>query len=139
MKPKILLRVAALLTLLHTIGHTLAAFTWHDAPNNAVKQVIDGMLTVHFDFTGRQVSMGGFYAGFGYTLTGVLLMITMILWMLSNDTVSVLSKQVRVVLAVFLLFSGVIEYCYIIAPPAAMSFLAGICVLISLRAEKRTT
>ena len=36
MKPKILLRIASILMLLHTAGHTMGALTWKEAPNAAV-------------------------------------------------------------------------------------------------------
>jgi len=36
MRPKLLLRIAAGLMFLHTIGHSFGASTWKDAPNAAV-------------------------------------------------------------------------------------------------------
>ena len=65
MRPKILLRIASVIMLLHMLGHTMGALTWKDAPNAAVKQVIDGMLGNRFDLMGRSVSIGDFFAGYG--------------------------------------------------------------------------
>jgi hypothetical protein len=140
MKQKILLRAAAVLMLLHTIGHSMAAFTWKDAPNSAVRQVIDGMLANHYDFMGRQVSMGDFYMGFIIIMIGVLLLISVVLWLLSNDTVGALSGQLRTVLAIFLLVLAVIEYIYFFPLPAVLSLLAGICTLSTvLKTSKKST
>ena len=65
MKAKLLLRIAAAMMLLHTIGHTMGTLTWKQAPNNAVAQVVSGMQNNHFDFMGRSSSLAGFYEGFG--------------------------------------------------------------------------
>lgn len=61
MKPKILLRIASILMLLHTAGHTMGALTWSDAPNAAVAQVVKGMETVHFAFMGQAGNVGSFF------------------------------------------------------------------------------
>src|ERR1700712_4079551 len=99
MNAKILLRIAAILMLLHTLGHTLGALTWKDAPNAAVKHVIDGMLNNRFDFFGKSVSIGDFYAGYGYSMIGVLLMVSILLWLLSTDLV----RRMILVIGLFLL------------------------------------
>lgn len=60
MKPETALRIAGGLMLLHTLGHTLGALTWKQAPNARVAAVISGMQAEHFDFMGKPVSLGGF-------------------------------------------------------------------------------
>lgn len=54
MTAKLLLRIAAVLMLLHTLGHTMGALNWTKAPNPAMKQVIDGMLGNHFNLWAHQ-------------------------------------------------------------------------------------
>ncbi|MGF7079373.1 LIC_13387 family protein [Mucilaginibacter sp. UYCu711] len=104
MKAKILLRIGSVIMLLHTLGHTMGALTWKEAPNAAVKQVVDGMLNNRFDFMGRSASIGDFYTGYGYTMIGVLLLIAVLLWLLSTQP----SLPVILALGLFLLFMGVI-------------------------------
>lgn len=133
MKASVLLRIASVVMLLHTLGHTMGAFTWNDAPDAAIKQVIDGMERNHFDFMGRPASLANFYAGYGYTMIGVLLLISLVLWLLSNDTDSRLSRQLRVIFGLFLLFMAVLEYIYFFPLAPGFSLLAGICTLLTLK------
>jgi succinate dehydrogenase hydrophobic anchor subunit len=133
MKAKLLLRIAAVIMLLHTIGHTFGALGWKNAPNEAVKQVIDGMQNNRFDFMGRTASLADFYSGYGVTMIGVLLLIAIMLWLLSEDTTTSLSEKLQTVLGLFLLFLAVAEYIYFFPFAASFSFLAGICTLLSRR------
>ena len=132
MKPKILLRIASILMLLHTAGHTMGALTWSDAPNAAVAQVVKGMETVHFALMGRQVTLGLFFSGYGFINIGVLLMITAMLWLLSQDIDNKLFGGFTGLLGVFLLMMAILEFVYFFAFAAAISALAGACTLAAL-------
>ncbi len=127
MKSKLLLRIAAIIMLLHTLGHTMGALTWKEAPNPAVKTVIDGMLNNRFNFMGRLASIGDFYAGYGYSMIGVLLLIAILLWLLSTEP----SPRIIIALGLFLLFFGIIELIYFFPFAAAFSILAGIATLLA--------
>jgi hypothetical protein len=127
MKAKILLRIAAIIMLLHTIGHTIGALTWRDAPNAAVKQVIDGMLNNRFNFMGRLASIGDFYTGYGYSMIGMLLLISVLLWLLSANP----NGGIILALGFFLVFLGIIEFIYFFPFAAALSLLAGIATLFA--------
>ncbi|MHB8209433.1 LIC_13387 family protein [Mucilaginibacter sp.] len=128
MKAKILLRIAAVVMLLHTIGHTMGALTWKDAPNAAVKQVIEGMLHNRFNFMGRSASIGDFYMGYGYSMIGVLLLISILLWLLSAKP----NGGIILALGFFLVFLGIIEFIYFFPFAAAFSLLAGIATLFAM-------
>ena len=127
MKPKPLLRIAGGIMLLHTLGHTMGALTWNDAPNQAVKQVIDGMQSNQFDFMGRSSTLANFYAGYGYIMIGVLLFITILLWQLSATPVS----KIALSLGVLLLCMGVLEYIYFFPLAAAFSILSGLATIFA--------
>jgi len=135
MKPKILLRIAAILMFLHTIGHTIGALSWKEAPNAAVAQVVNGMLTNHFNFMGRSVSIGSFYDGYGFTMILVMLLISIMLWVLSSQTNNNLAVKFIQLLGVFLLAMGVLEYIYFFPFAAAFSLLAGVCTVWALFAR----
>jgi hypothetical protein len=132
MKPKLLLRIAAILMFLHTIGHTFGALSWKNAPNPLVGQVIAGMQKNHFEFMGRSATLASFYEGYGYMMILVLLLISMLLWLLAAESDSRLSSKLLPVLAVFLLLIAVIEYIYFFPFAAALTSLAGLCTLFSL-------
>jgi hypothetical protein len=133
MRAKLLLRIAAVLMLLHTVGHTIGASTWNQAPNAAVKQVIDGMLNNRFEFMGRSASIADFYQGYGYGNIGVLLLISVLLWLLSTEQ----SPRIILAMGLFLLFFGIVEYIYFFPLAAGFSVVAGICALLArLRLQK---
>ena len=127
MKAKILLRIAAVLMLLHTAGHTMGALTWKEAPNARVAAVINGMQTEHFNFMGRSVSLGSFFDGYGFTNIGVLLLLTILLWLLSTEP----NRKFLLLTGLFLLFMGIIELIYFFPLAAIISLLAGICTLLA--------
>ena|SRR5437879_3648919 len=127
MKPKLLLRIAGTLMLLHTIGHTFGALSWKKAPNTAVGSVIAGMQTNHFDFMGRSATLAYFYEGYGYSMIVVLLFISVLLWLLSSQPVA---RLVLLTAGLLLLLAG-IEFIYFFAFAAAISFLAAVCTLIA--------
>jgi hypothetical protein len=122
---KIALRIAAVLMLLHTLGHTIGALTWKKAPNSRIAAVINGMQTEHFDFMGRSVTLGSFFDGYGFTNIGVLLLLTVLLWLLSTDP----NRKFILLISLFLLFMGIVELIYFFPLAAAISLLAGIFTL----------
>jgi len=126
MSGKLLLRIAAILMLLHTFGHTMGALTWKQAPTPELGQVIATMQNHHFSFMGRSVSIAGFYEGYGMSMIFVLLMVSILLWLLSGDGGSKMGVSMMVVLSVFLLLLSVIEYIYFFAFAAAFSFLSAV-------------
>jgi hypothetical protein len=131
MKAKLLLRIAAVLMLLHTIGHTIGALTWKTAPNKAVEATISSMQNNHFEFMGRQATLASFYEGYGISMIGVLLLVTVLLWLAAAETFNPLSAQLTVTLGIFLLFLAIAEYIYFFPFAALFSFLAGVCALIA--------
>lgn len=129
MKPKTLLRIAAVLMSLHTIGHAMGALSWRTAPNAAVARVITGMENNHFDFMGQQASLAAFYDGYGVSMIFVLLLVSALLWLASNETENTFAARVLGALTVFLLVLAGVEYIYFFAFAAAFSLLAGLCGL----------
>ena len=127
MKAKLSLRIASILMLLHTVGHTIGALTWKEAPNTRVATVINGMQTEHFDFMGRSASLGSFFDGYGFTNIGVLLLLTVLLWLLSAEP----NRKFILLIGLFQLFMGVIELIYFFPFAAVISLLAGICTLLA--------
>lgn len=127
MKAKILLRVAAILMLLHTLGHTMGALNWKKAPNDTIRDVISGMQKNHFVFMGRSASLADFYQGYGLSMIGILLLVGITLWLLSGDPNNPLSRKLQPLFALFLLCLGIIEYIYFFPFAAAFTLLAGLC------------
>lgn len=135
-KPKHLVRIAALLMVFHTLGHTMGALSWKKAPNENVNLVINGMQTTHFDFMGRSATLGQFYEGYGIIMILVLALISLQLWMLSDERGNPKAAKMLTPMAVFLILMASLEYIYFFPFAAAISFLAGVCVILSLIGKK---
>jgi hypothetical protein len=129
---KIALRIAAVLMLLHTAGHSMGALTWKNAPNVRVAAVVNGMENEHFDFMGRSLTLASFFNGYGYSMIGVLLLVSVFLWLLSSEP----NKRLIAVLGLFLLFLAIIEFIYFFLFAAVFSLLAGISTLFAYQKSK---
>jgi hypothetical protein len=131
MKPKLLLRIASVIMLLHTVGHTFGALGWKNAPNAAVASVIAGMEREHFNFMGRSSTIAGFYEGYGVINIFVLLLLSILLWLLSGQAANPAARSMSVLLGIFMVIMSVCEYIYFFPLAAIMSLIAGICALLA--------
>src|ERR1700754_557316 len=112
MKPKMILRIASISMLLHTIGHTIGAMTWKKDPDPAMQQVVDNMISHKFIFLGALRSIGDFYEGYGVTMIVVLLLMAVLLWQLSKMYVTYpeASTSILVPVSLGLLIIALIEF-----------------------------
>jgi len=138
MKPRVLLRIAAVIMLLHTIGHTFGALSWKQAPDKATGLVITAMQANHFEFMGRRTSLAIFYEGYGILLIFVLLLVSILLWLLASEAGNPLTVKLLIPLTAFLLLFAVAEYIYFFPFAAFFSGLAGIAALVSLIQTRHT-
>src|SRR5476649_2686697 len=107
MNSKLLLRIAAGLMLFHTLGHTIGALTWNQAPNAAIGRVITAMETNHFNFMGRNTTIASFYDSYGIMMIFVLLLLSLILWLLSGEAENRLTFRLLLPLTIYLLLQAV--------------------------------
>lgn len=85
MKPKVSLRIAAIVMFLHDIGHTMGVISWKQ-PNGPVPlSVSRPMIEQKFSFMGAISSMGQFYDGLGLISIAAMLMVVAILWIISGN------------------------------------------------------
>jgi|SRR6185437_6262222 len=130
MKPKLLLRIASAVMLLHAVGHTFGALTWNKAPNEAVADVIRGMVANSFEFMGRRVTLASFYSGYGIALIFVLLLITVLLWLFGGNTADRMTRQALPFVIVFLGCFSVTEWIYFFPTASIMSMVAAVLALL---------
>jgi hypothetical protein len=127
MKPKLLLRIAAILMLLHAVGHTMGTLNWQNNPDPAVSKVVQGMINQHFVFMGRSSTIAMFYTGYCVTLIFVLLLITALLWVAGDHTDNrPLINKLLALLFSFLCLFAVTEFIYFFLFAASFSFLAAV-------------
>ena len=142
MNPKLLLRTAAIIMLLHAIGHTIGASTWKKTPDVAKQAVIALMTTQKFPFMGVERSMGEYYDGYGFACTLALLLIVAVLWIASNVTphTTAIVKNILWVLSFILLAWGVDELVFFFPFAAAFTLFSFLLTLVAtLRLMKPAT
>jgi hypothetical protein len=128
MKPKMILRIASMTMLLHTIGHTIGAMSWKKDPDPAIQQVVDNMISHKFIFLGALRSIADFYEGYGITMIVVLLLMTVLLWQLSKICTIYPGPATRLLVPVSmgLLVIALIEFKYFFFLPGTLTGIAGI-------------
>jgi len=83
--PRLLLRMAAVVTALLALGHTLGN-PWTPEIGNGARSVIDAMARYRFDVEGMTRSYRDFYVGFGWMLSAYLFGHAIMFWQLGGMT-----------------------------------------------------
>jgi len=135
MTPKIILRAAAIIIFLHDIGHTMAVLTWKDDTDPKKMEVIKQMTENKFPFMGISRSMGEYFEGFGIHGILSLLLITLILWYVSDvrESNKNFNKKIILTVAVILLVWGIIELIYFFPLAASFSLISSLLGFYSLQ------
>ncbi len=139
MKPKLLLRLAALVILIHILGHLMGHSTWKTPQDPARQEVVNMMLEQKSPFMGAIRSLGDYYEGYSNIITVTLVTLMVILWLLSGVSTesTKISKIVLIPIALCLLTFSVFEFIYFFPFAASISLMAGLLIGISVwRLEK---
>jgi hypothetical protein len=116
-----LLRIASVISLLFTAGHTLGGLKkWSPMGEN---EVLKAMTTVRFETMGANRSYLDFFMGFGWSISVAMLLQTVLLWQMASLARTDVA-HVRPMIAVFALAtlaSGVIAWRFIFPVPALFS------------------
>ncbi|HEY4195522.1 MAG TPA: hypothetical protein VGM63_08300 [Mucilaginibacter sp.] len=129
MKPKLLLRIAAILILIHGVLHTMGFSQWKQDTEPAKHEMIKLMTGPKFPFMGTSRNMGEYYDGFGYGVSITLLLVAILLWIVSGElsTNPSMAKKVIIVLSFALLAWGIDEIIYFFPFAVSLSLISSIC------------
>jgi hypothetical protein len=83
MKKAFWYRIAATVSLLFAVGHTVG-FLRFQPPNDEGRRVWSQMQAVNFEVNGHVFSYGGFYRGFGLIISVLVLFQAALLWWLGD-------------------------------------------------------
>lgn len=121
MSTAVLLRIASVISLVFTAGHSLGGLRkWSPMGDNSV---LKAMTDVRFDTMGANRSYLDFFMGFGWSLSVVMLMQTILLWQLASlaRTDPARLRPMIAVIALATIASGVIAWRFIFPVPALFS------------------
>jgi hypothetical protein len=133
MKTSTLLRAAAVLSLLHFLGHSVG-FPWTPSDGDQSAAVLGGMKSFRFDVFGSTRTYWDFYLGFGLTISVLLLLEAVVLWFLASVAVKE-PRQARRFIGVFLLanlaqVALVLRFFFL--PPLILSVANTLCLVLAL-------
>jgi len=121
-----LLRIASVISLAFTAGHTMGGLQqWSPMGANPV---LKSMTDVRFDVMGASRSYLDFYMGLGWSISVLMLMQTILLWQLAS-LARTEPARVRPMIAVIALATaggGLIAWQFILAIPALFSLVLAI-------------
>jgi len=130
------LRIAAVISLLFTAGHTLGGRTdWSPMGDN---DVLKAMKAVHFDTMGASRSYHDFFIGFGYSISVAMLLQTVLLWQLASVAQSS-TVSLRPMIAAFMLAtvaSGLVAWRFIFPVPALFSLALLACLVLAFASSR---
>jgi len=132
----LLLRIASVISLLFTVGHTMGGLRkWSPMGDNAV---LKAMTDVRFDTMGANRSYLDFFMGFGWSISVFMLTQTILLWQLASlaRTDPARLRPMIAVIALATVASGVIAWRFIFPVPAVFSGVLAIALALAYVAAR---
>ena len=136
MTTTLLLRIASVISLLFTVGHTMGGLRkWSPMGDNAV---LKAMTDVRFDTMGANRSYLDFFMGFGWSISVFMLTQTILLWQLASlaRTDPARLRPMMAVIALATIASGVIAWRFIFPVPAVFSGVLALALALAYVAAR---
>lgn len=125
------LRISSIVSLLFTLGHTMGGRKlWSPMGENPV---LDSMRTVPFQAMGVSRTYLDFYMGFGWSISVLMLLETILLWQMAS-LARTEAARLRPMIGAFALAAaatGVIAWLFIFPLPAAFSAVLCACLAVA--------
>ncbi len=138
--PPLLLRIAAVLTFIHAVLHTIGGVFGKAGPGPATVAV-EAMKVNQFLLMGHIRSFWDFYRGMGLGATISLTAEAVLFWQLGT-LAKTDARRLRPILATFLVAYGVLavnSYAYFFLPPVIAEILIAACLGLAIVAAKSPT
>lgn len=134
MNPKLLLRIASILMLIHCVLHTIGFSGWKTDPNPARRAAIQLMNGPKLSFMGASRNLAEYYDGFGYAASIALFLISVTLWIVSGElrSKSTLASKIIFVFSAGLFVWGIDELIFFFPFAAVITLLSSLCGFLAL-------
>ena len=136
-KPVVFLRIASVLTLIHSVLHTVGGVFGSVEPGPAAVAVA-AMKANQFAFMGSMRTFWDFHIGMGLAVTIFLTGESILMWQLSSlarTDASRLRPMMATLLVVYLAFA-VTSYAYFFVMPVVMEFIIAACLGVAIATAK---
>jgi hypothetical protein len=137
MKPSILLRIAAILTLLYAAGHTMG-MPWTPSTGPQQSALIEQMKSNPFEVMGSVRTYWDFYFGFGVAISAYLVVQAVVLWLLAPLASDNALRLRPIIAALFIAFAvnAVIVYMYFFVVPLILALAIAVCLALAFISAK---
>ncbi len=134
MSSKLLLRIAALLIVVHLLGHVMGHLAWDKPEDPKMGEVVAAMKGYSAEFMGANKSMADYYQGYSLMIFGIFGLAIALLWMASGilSTHRDIARKMMLPVGIVFLFFGCLEFIYFFPFAAGTSFLAGLLVVVAV-------
>ncbi len=134
MKAKLLLRFAAVLIMVHFLGH-LAGHLKRKETTDPIKQEVIRQMTEHkFEFMGTTRSIDEYYEGYSLLMFIVFALVIYLLWISAAlaEKQAAIAQKIAWPIAMALLLFSVIEFIYFFPFAAGISLSASILTCLAI-------
>ncbi|PJZ54390.1 LIC_13387 family protein [Leptospira adleri] len=134
MKPKILIRIASVLMLIFTLGHSIGHFTRYNTTDIRAINTITSMQMTKIPMEGVDKTYDQFYSGMSLNLSITLITFAVLLWLLSNLVPSNPKIVRKLLIPIFLCVFcfSITGFVYFFPAPTLISCLAALSILTSI-------
>lgn len=139
MSTTLLYRAAAVLLVLFAIGHQLGFR--HVDPAWHADEVVRAMRTTHFTVQGFSRDYWGFFSGFGFFVTTLLLFSAVIAWQLGGVSAATLDslRLVRWAFAAAYVVIALETWTYFFTAPGVFATLIALCLVVAAASSRGTS
>jgi hypothetical protein len=129
MKSWMLLRIAAIMTVLYCAGHTMG-MPWTPSTGPKELAVIEAMKSNRFDVMGSARTYWDFYLGFGLIISGYLALQAIVLWQLAtlakNDWAR--ARPIVLVFFIFSIVNAALVWSFFFIVPLVLATAIAVCL-----------
>jgi hypothetical protein len=137
MRPTTFLRIAAVLTFVHAVLHTVGGVFSEPEPG-AGQAAVAAMQSNHFLVMGMMRTYADFYRGLGLAVSIFLIAEAIVFWQFGS-LAKAQAQRLRPILATFLiayLALAVNSYLYFFSPPVIIEVLIALCLSLAILTAK---
>ena len=134
MRPRLLLRISAVLMFIHALFHVLGHMKWKTLSSSSYDEVVKQMTVPKFPFMGAVHSMGDYFDGYGYIITVFIVLTGCLLWALSDIAVKYPSVGLKLLIpiTIFLILLSVDVFIFFFPLAAIYSGLSSFLCAIAI-------
>ena len=132
------LRIAAVLTLLYCVAHTIGV-PWTPVTGPQEIAVIDAMKAARFTILGADRTYWNFYLGFGLIISGYLLVQAIVLWQLAviERRMPGITRTISAGFCISFLVNAFFAWRYFFIAPVLFAVAIAICLAIAFHLSLR--